>query len=143
MRSQGNFPVPNVRGILRFLQQVLPLKEIGNSHAEGLPACFFCSLFIVCTDSGIIHRHPCVDDRLPEALAVRLLRPAPLDIGHIGRLHDRLLAIRPAISKCSHLAAHTLNGWVEDYFNHGSLYFLISWFFSANKFYMNSTFILY
>src|SRR6185295_7931243 len=67
-------------GQLFFLKQILPRREIGDRHTEGLPVCLLPEFFIMRPDFGVCHRLAGVEDRLGETLAVCLLRLAPLDV---------------------------------------------------------------
>lgn len=109
--------------LLLLLQQFLPCIEIRDCHTEGLPADFLREFFIMCPRRRVCHCLPRVVNRFGEALAVCLLGLAPLDVGHIGGLHDGLFAVHHTVGQFSDLAAIFVYCRVQFYF-HGSLPFL-------------------
>jgi hypothetical protein len=88
-------PRKATKAALFLFQQIVPCKKIGLGYTEGLSAGFLLQLFIMFAGFGIRHRPLCIMDRLVEALGVCLLCFAPFDPGHVGGLHDGLLAVHP------------------------------------------------
>ena len=89
-----------------------------HQHTEWLPICLHGHLLIIGTDLGIRHGLPGIEDRLAEACPVRFLRLAPFDFGHVGGLHNGLLAIHATIGPVSHFAPERQKTRLKDHFHH-------------------------
>src|SRR5688572_10088362 len=105
-------------GAQLFLQQILPRTEIGYRHTEGLPVGFLPELFVMRPEFWVCHCCSGVGNGFSKALAVRLLCIAPLDLRHVGGLHECLLAARIAVGINSHRTAHAFYRWMKPYFDH-------------------------
>ena len=128
---------------LFLFQQIIPRQKVRHRHTEGLPAGFLPQLFVLCAGVGVCHGLPGVVDRPGETLAVCLLRLAPLDPGHIGGLHDGLLAVHPAVGQFSDLSFDPSKGCVEHYFGHCILAFALWCGFVSHQSYINPALILH
>lgn len=81
----------NQQGLL--FQQVVPLEIIGDRRKEGTLILFGGNLPVSSADFRVCHRRFGVGGGFPKALAVGLLRFAPLYFGHVGEFHDMDIAL--------------------------------------------------
>lgn len=66
--------------------QVIAFEVIGDCDEEGASVLRGCDLFVLAADGWLCHGGFGIGSGFLEALALRLLRFAPLDVGHVGAL---------------------------------------------------------